>query len=432
MDTDLSYYHSHLTDMSGAAGIISSEDVLFLGSGLSISGCFLDTLAERSHELHGVTLLCSSFLASTRILFDPDCQKAFNCITFFADVLERMAEREHNMDFAAVPFGSLVAAATQVYGTNTVCVEVCPPNENGKLNTGVFGACFTPEILRSPGVTKRIAIVNRCQPRAVGEPGVTEYELEDFDLFVENDHDIVCYPPWSPSRQDDMIAAELLPHIHDGDAVLVEPGAIGSQLVSGLSGKSGLRLLTTTITDAFMTPVSSGAVVSVRGTSAFGSRKLYDWLWESGVCEMIHHTGVTLPESITALGSCVTVSEAQQVDLTGQVCMETRRGREFDGVGTRYAFVAGAVREKGGRSFVCLHAAAHSQGELRSNILPSLPEGAVVTIPRYLIQYVVTEYGAADLYLRSNRDRARALLAIAHPQFRESLRQEAGTSVSPD
>ena len=114
------------------------------------------------------------------------------------------------------------------------------------------------------------------------------------------------------------------------------------------------------------------------------------------------------------------------IDITGQACSEAQGSKQYSAVGGSFGFLSGAPRAKNGRSFLCLRSTfTDKAGAMHSNIVSALPEGSIVTTPRYLPQYIVTEYGVADVYLRTIKERIKALIPIAHPDFREALKYQA-------
>jgi len=162
------HYEEKLVSMEEAAGRVRSGDTVWMGSTLCVPYAFMDALADRHEELSDVTLLANMLLAPNKILMDPMYKKSFHTITFFANVLERMAAMQNNIDFHSAPYGFLVKSVTEVYKANVVAIEVCPPDEDGNFNVGVLGTNFTPTIIRSDCVKKRIAVVNKYQPVAHG------------------------------------------------------------------------------------------------------------------------------------------------------------------------------------------------------------------------------------------------------------------------
>ncbi len=421
------HYEEHLVSMEDAAKNIKSGDTIYMGSTLCVPGAFMDALADRYEELSNVTLVANMYLTPSKILMDPIYKKSFHTITMFANAYERMAAKQNNIDFNATPYGDLVKSVTEIYKANVVAIEVCPPDENGKINVGVLGTNFTPNIMRYPGITKRIAVINKFQPLAHGSDEITKYSVEDFDLIVESHHDIPALPVTAPTDYDKKIAEHIMPYVKDGDTVQIGMGGLGNQVAYDLMGKKDIHVFTEIGTDAMIDLAEAGVVKDIKMLGSFGTKELYKWLGErSDICELLDYTDVVVPESVAKVDNIVAINATFQIDITGQACSEAQGMNEYSGVGGSYAFLAGAPRAKNGRSFLCLRSTyTDKKGAVHSNIHAALPEGSVVTTPRFLVQYLVTEYGVADVYLKSVKDRINAIIPIAHPDFREELKQKA-------
>ncbi|MEA4894979.1 MAG: acetyl-CoA hydrolase/transferase C-terminal domain-containing protein [Oscillospiraceae bacterium] len=421
------YYEEHLVTMSEAAGKIESGDTIWMGSTLCIPYAFMDALAERVDELSNITLLGNMYLAPTQIMMDPSYKKTFHTISFFANVLERMASSMGTVDFHSAPYGTLIETVSEVYKANVVAIEICPPDADGNCNVGVLGTNFTPNIIKGDGVKKRIAVINSYQPFATGSDSVTKLPLSMFDYIVENHHDIPSLPVSPPTEYDKLIAEHIMPYISDGDTIQIGMGGLGNQIAYDLKSKKDLHVFTEIGTDAMIDLVESGVVKDIRMGGAFGSKELYQWLGKrSDVVTLLDVNDVVTPEAVEKIDNIVAINSTFMVDITGQACSEAQGPKQYSAVGGSYGFLSGAPKAKNGRSFLCLRSTyTDKAGVQHSNIVAMLPEGSVVTTPRYIPQYIVTEYGVANVYLRSNKDRIKALLAITHPDFKEEIKQQA-------
>jgi acyl-CoA hydrolase len=421
------HYEEKLVSMEEAAGRVRSGDTVWMGSTLCVPYAFMDALADRHEELSDVTLLANMLLAPNKILMDPMYKKSFHTITFFANVLERMAAMQNNIDFHSAPYGFLVKSVTEVYKANVVAIEVCPPDEDGNFNVGVLGTNFTPTIIRSDCVKKRIAVVNKYQPVAHGSEEVTKLPVAMFDHIVECDHDIPSLPVTEPTEFDKVIASQIMPYVNDGDTIQIGMGGLGNQIAKDLINKKDIHIFTEIGTDAMIELAEAGVVKDIRMAGAFGTKELYEWLGKRGdIVTLLDVDEVIDPNAVAKVDNIVAINSTFMIDLTGQACSEAQGVRQYSGVGGSFAFLSGAPLARNGRSFLCLRSTfTNKKGEVHSNIVSELPKGSIVTTPRYLPQYIVTEYGVADIYLKSNKDRIKALIPVAHPDFREQLRAEA-------
>ena len=422
------YYKEHLVSMKEAAQSIKSGETIWFGSTLCVPYAFLEELADRYDELTDMTLMANMYLVPTRVMTDAKYKDHFHVISMFGNVMERTAQAKGgNIDFWPVAYGKMVQAVTEIYKANVVCVEVCPMDENGKFNTGVLGTNFTPNIMRHPGITKRIAVVNKYQPIATGAESVTQYNVEDFDYIVENDHDIPSLPVTAPTEFDKAIAEHIIPYIHDGDTVQIGMGGLGNQIAYELASKKDLNIFTEIGTDAMIGLGEAGVIKKISMAGSFGTKELYHWLGKrTDLTNLLDVDDVLVPNAVAKQDNIVAINATFQIDITGQACSEAQGPIEYSGVGGSFAFLAGAPEAKNGRSFLCLRSThPNKSGGQITNIHALLPEGSVVTTPRFLVQYIVTEYGVADVYLRTIKDRIRRIIRIAHPDFREDLKAKA-------
>ncbi|MEG1908501.1 MAG: acetyl-CoA hydrolase/transferase C-terminal domain-containing protein [Oscillospiraceae bacterium] len=420
------YYDEHLMTMDEAAGKIVSGDSIWMGSTLCVPDAFMDKLGDRVDELSNITLMANMYLNPNKVLLDPSYKKTFHVVSFFSNVLERMAAKGNSIDFHSAPYGMLAEAVTDVYKANVVAIEICPPDENGICNVGLLGTNFTPEIIRNSSVTKRIAVINKFQPTASGSADLTQIPLSMFDIIVENHHDIPSLPVSAPTEYDKLIAAQIMPYVNDGDTIQIGMGGLGNQIAYDLAEKKDLHVFTEIGTDAMIDLVETGVVKDITMAGAFGTKELYHWLGEHGdIVTLKSVPNVITPEAVAKVDNIVAINATFMIDLTGQACSEAQGINQYSGVGGSFGFLSGAPKAKNGRSFLCLRSTfTDKAGAQHSNIVSALPAACVVTTPRYLVQYVVTEYGVADVYLKTNKDRMRALLPIAHPDFREELKQQ--------
>ncbi len=421
------YYEEHLVTMAEAAGKITSGDAIWMGSSLSIPYDFMDALADRYEELSNITLMGNMYLSPVKVLFDPTYKKTFHTISFFPNVFERMSADMGIVDIHSAPFGSLLETVTAVYKANVVAVEVCPPDEDGYCNVGLLGTNYTPNIMKMDCIKKHIAVINSFQPVATGNDELTRIHISRFDCIVENHHDIPALPVSAPTEFDKIIASQIMPYINDGDTIQIGMGGLGNQIAYDLMNKKDLHVFTEIGTDAMIDLVEAGVVKDIRMGGAFGSKELYEWLGKHGdVVTLLDVFDVIMPEAIAKVDNIVAINSTFMVDITGQACSEAQGTKQYSAVGGSFGFLAGAPHAKNGRSFLCLRSTyTDKAGVQHSNIVSKLPAGSIVTTPRYLPQYIVTEYGVADVYLRTNKDRIKALVAIAHPDFKDQVKQEA-------
>jgi 4-hydroxybutyrate CoA-transferase len=286
-----------------------------------------------------------------------------------------------------------------------VIVHAAPPDRAGYLSLGVSVSYPLPAARRAPLV---IAQVNPRMPRTLGNAFLHRSQI---DAWAEVD--------------------ELIP---DGATVQVGIGAIPQAVMDALRGKKDLGVHSLLV-DHILPLVEAGVITNARKrlrrgrmdiAEIMGTARLFAWSHENPMINMEPSDIVHDPQVVGALGDFVAVNSALEVDLLGQVNAESVDGRQVAGIGGQFDYVLGASRAAGGRSVIALPSTV--KGGAVSRITPQLPAGARVTTPRFLADYVVTEYGVAALRGKSDAGRRRELTRVAHPAFRELLERAGATS----
>ena len=277
--------------------------------------------------------------------------------------------------------------------------------------------------------------INEHYPRLQGVDGSHRVHLSEADLVVEGTHEPLPVRSYrAPSETDVAIAKLVVEQIPDGAVLSLGVGGVPYTVAQMLcaSDRKDLGCHTGTISDAFLELYKAGKLTNARkeldaGRSAWnlamGSQALYDWLdaepdlFHPGDLDYIHSV-----ERIARLSNVISINGGVQLDLMGQENAESAGTRQLSGIGVQMDFLEGAFRSRGGKGFICINSSRMTKdGERKSNIVAAIPSGAAVSAPRTMIQYVATEYGVASLAGKSLRERAEAMAAIAHPDFREEL-----------
>lgn len=284
--------------------------------------------------------------------------------------------------------------------------------------------------------------VNPDQPRCLG--GAEEsVHISQVDYIVESDRLRPLYdaPIPEPTEAEKKIADHLMPFIHDGSCVQLgiggTPNAVGKMIAeSDLKHMGGH---TEMLVDAYVEMIESGRMDGSRKeidkrrtayTFAIGSRRLYDFMHENPRVASYPVDYINDPKRIALLNNFVSINNALQIDLFSQVNAESivKNGvtGQVSGNGGMLDFVLGSQWSRGGKSFICLEAThTDREGNLHSSIVPSFDPGAIITIPRQMVDYIVTEYGAERMTASPTWMRAEKLINLAHPDFREDLIKEA-------
>ncbi len=333
------------------------------------------------------------------------------------------ARRRGRVAFAPLRYFDLVTAFAPggAWAPDGVLVHCAPPDRQGYLSLGVAVGLTLPAARRAPLV---IAQVNPRMPRTRGNAYLHRSQI---DAWVEVDAPLYEYPPPAITEVEQAIGRTVATLIPDGATVQVGVGAIPQAVLESLADHRDLALHSLLV-DASVGLVERGTVTATakrlhRGrldvAEAMGTRRLFDFLHDNPFVNMESSGWVHDPEVVARLDRFVAVNSALEVDLGGQVTAESLGARQVAGVGGQFDFVLGASRSRGGASIVALPSTGRDG--VVSRIVARLAHGAAVTTPRFLVDWVVTEHGAAELRGRDERARAAALIAVAHPRFREEL-----------
>lgn len=323
-----------------------------------------------------------------------------------------------------------------------VCTVAAPPDTDGYMSLSLHvGACFD-ELRRAIADPDRVLIVevNEELPRTLGfgDDYPHRIHVDDADFLVEGDRPVIEISDPEPSDVDRTIASLVAGFIDDGATLQTGIGGIPSTIVSLLAegGGGDYGIHSEMFTTGLMRLHQAGKVTNAHKgifegfsvtTFSAGTTELYDWLDCNDLVRFLPVDVVNSPEVISRNKRMVTINGALAVDLYGQVVADTIGERQFSGIGGHEDFVSAPGLEFGDRSLVCLPATAEVDGRSVSRITVVPPEGAVVTTPRHQLDLVVTEFGVAHLSGRTVKERAMSLAGIAHPDFRDGLRERAAT-----
>jgi 4-hydroxybutyrate CoA-transferase len=304
-----------------------------------------------------------------------------------------------------------------------------PPDEDGYVSFGL--SPLDAAIVDAARLT--IAQVNESVPFVKGEG--MQCKLSDFDYIVEITEDLPVIEAGAPSEVEQKIAEQVMPYIVDGACIQLGIGGLANAVGSFLKEKKDLGIHTEMFVESMVDLIECGAVTNSRkpfdkGISilgfGLGSKRMYDFADGNKELESRSFGYVNNPHIVSQIDNFVSINATMAVDLLGQCYSESIGFRQYSGTGGQVDFVRGARHSKGGHSFICTPSTMKKKdGSLKSKIILANDPGTVVTTLRTDVQYVVTEYGVAYLVGESIEERAKRLIAIAHPMFREELTADA-------
>jgi len=310
--------------------------------------------------------------------------------------------------------------------TDVALIQTSPPDAFGYMSLGV-SVDITASVLRQ--AKRVVAEVNPNMPRTLGDSFV---HVDQVDLLVPVDTPVIEYVHPPSDEVAGRIAQYIANIIEDGSTLQIGLGRIPSQALKYLLDRRDLGIHSDVITDSIVELVNAGVVTGrkkslhrdmVVASFCLGSRRLYDLIDSNPLFSFHPIEYVCDPQIIGKNHKMVSVSQAFAVDLTGQICADQFEGEFYSGVSTQPDFLRGAAQSPGGKPIICLPST--TAGGNASRVRPLLKAGEGVTVARSDVHYVVTEYGIAYLFGKSIRERALALIEIAHPKFRDWLLEQA-------
>lgn len=425
------HYKSHLTTDEAVAKAIKPGDVIWMGQGPEMPYTLLDELHAQMEDHHDVIILYNIAVSPFNMLFDPGSKKHFRLISFFNLPLERMSGEMGIMEYHSCGYDHLDEGIF-AYGCNTIALHVCPPDENGYCNVGHYGVSTSSLVANDPRVTKKIAYIDSTGHFPIpGDYKDVAIHVSDFDYIVECDTEVFQIPPDPPTQIDKDIAAHILPYIKQGDKLQVGWGGLGDEILANLRAAGPLECYAEICCDVMVDLVEEGVLTKVRASSPGAcSDRFFKFLTVDDRIQLLPRDRMIELFEVAKQDNIFAINVTLMVDLLGQACSEAQGLKPYSGAGGSFAYIYGAMRSPGGRSFLCLRStyASSEDGIRHSSVVPWLPEGSIVTTPKNAQMYIVSEWGVADVYLKSMKDRVRAIIKIAHPDYRQELKEKILTS----
>lgn len=415
-------YRERLRSSAEAVAAIRSGEKVYLGSGCAAPHGLIASLTARHEELRGVDIIHHLTMGDAPYIA-PGMEESFRLRDCFVAANTREAVNEGRADYIPVHLHEMPRLFRRgVIPLDWALIQVSPPDEHGFCSFGIEVGVTKPAALCARNI---VVEVNRRMPRTLGDSFIHVSKIE---AFVEVDRDLDEFHPEPPSGVELEVGRHVAGLIEDGACLQLGLGAIPNAVLGYLGDRRDLGIHTEMITEALPGLVLSGVVTGERKSLhpgkvvagfIMGSRQVYDFAHDNALFEFHPTDYVNHPANIARNVGMTAVNSAIEIDLTGQVCSDSIGERIHSGFGGQADFMRGAAMAEGGRPIIALPSTTADGA--RSRIVPVLATGAGVVLTRADVHYVVTEYGVAPMLGRSLRERAEALIAIAHPEFRESL-----------
>lgn len=410
-----------------AVKLIESGDHVYIQGSTSIPEVLVQALADRGSELKDVTLYSGFAVGKHKAPYcRPEFKDTFLVDSFFVcnSVREWIAEgygatTPHFL--GEVP--SLMRDGT--WRVDVALINCSMPDEEGNVSFGVSADVATAAVECADIV---IAQINRQMPFSYGDPVIN---LSQLAAAVVVDDPLVEVPTPEPTENEIKIGNAIAEIIPDGATLQIGVGGIPNAVIRALGNHKHLGLHTEAMTDGVLPLLEKGIIDNslkkvLPGKSvaslALGSRKLYDYMDKNPDIIFKDVAWTNNPFIIAQNPKVMAINSCLEIDLTGQICADSLGTKIFSGIGGQHDFVYGASRSEGGKSFLAMLSTTNKG---LNKIKPVLTPGAGVVTTRFQTNYVVTEYGAVDLRGKNLPERAKLLISIAAPQFREELEKAA-------
>jgi acetyl-CoA hydrolase len=422
-------YQSRITTADEAVRVIESGQRVFLTGNCSVPQKLLSALVKRAKELDDVEIL-QVLTVGPAPHADPEMEGHLKVNTLFISSNVRKAVHEGRADFTPALLSEIpLLMKDGILPLDVALIHVAPPDEHGFCSLGIEAG-----LTKTPAQSAQIVIaeVNEQMPRTLGDSFIHYSKITH---AVPVNYPLAELPMGEPNELSMKIGKSIAELIEDGSTMQMGIGAIPDAVLNFLGDKKDLGVHTELFSDGVMDLIQRGVINNERKSLhpgkiiagfVLGSRALYDFIDDNPIVELHPTEYVNDPFVIATNDRMISINSAIEVDLTGQVCADSIGPKLYSGVGGQLDFVYGAARSKGGKPIIALPSTASLRDGTRlSRITPMLKHGAGVVTTRNHVRYVVTEFGVAELYGRSIRQRAQALIAIAHPDFRDDLLSQA-------
>jgi len=417
-------YQQKLTTAAQAVRVVKSGNRIVFSHACGEPRILPPELLKRSEELRDVQILHQVPMGEA-LYCRPEYARSFRHIALFAGAPTREAIWDGRGDYLPRFNVEIPSLFDSQWPIDVAMVTVSPPDRHGFCSLGI-SVDWTRKGVECAKVV--IAEANKNMPRVHGDSFI---HVSQMDHIVEVDVPLYELNKKKMTEVEERIGRNIAELIEDESCLQLGIGGIPDAVLANLTAFRDLGIHSEMIADGVMDLVEKGVITGAKKTLhkgkivvtfLMGSRDFYDWLDDNPMIEIHTVDYVNDPTVIARNKKMISINSALEVDLLGQVCADTMGPQQFSGVGGQVDFVRGAKASEGGKAIIALPSTAK---EKISRIVPLFKPGAAVTTSRNDIDYVVTDYGIAALAGKTVQDRMKAMINIAHPEFREELTRKA-------
>lgn len=418
----LTPFKSKVVTADEAVKHIQNGDLVVLSHAAAVPKLCVDALVRNAEKFKDVKIYHMLCLGEGKYMA-PEMASHFRHVTNFVGANSRAAVAENRADFIPGFFYEVPSMMRQgLLPVDVAIVQLSAPNEEGYCSFGISCDYTKPAAEEAKIV---IGEINAQMPFVGGDNTI---HLSDIDFIVEADYPLYTIPQPKIGEVEEAIGKNCAELVKDGDTLQLGIGAIPDAVLQFLKDKKDLGIHTEMFADGVLELVRRGVITGAKkslhpgkmvATFLMGTQDVYDFVNNNPDVELYSVDYVNDPRVIAQNDNMISINSCIEVDLMGQVVSECIGPKQFSGTGGQVDYVRGATWSKNGKSIMAMPSTA-SKGTA-SRIVPKVADGAAVTTLRNDVDYIVTEYGIARLKGKSLRERAEALISIAHPDFREEL-----------
>ena len=413
------------TTAQEAISKIQSGSHIFIHSVAAAPQHLIGTLMNRSHELSDIHIYHLHTEGEAPYV-KPEFEDIFQLHSFFIGPNVRQATIEGRADYIPIFLNEVpILIRKKIVPINVALISVSRPDKHGYVSLGT-SVDATKAAVEVADIV--IAQVNSYMPRTFGDATL---HMSNINFMVEYNEPMPCHELGEPTDVEKKIGSYIAELVPNGATLQMGIGSLPNAVLANLQDHKNLGIHTEMFSDGVLPLIESGVVNNSKkkifrgrsvATFVMGSQKIYDFLDDNPGVLLKEVNFVNDPDTISQNPKVVAINSAIEIDLTGQVCSDSIGSRMYSGVGGQIDFIRGAAKSDGGVPIIAI---GSRTAKGFSKIVPTLKNGAGVVSTRANVHYIITEYGVVDLYGKNLKERARALINLAHPDDRESLERAA-------
>ncbi|SMC40053.1 acetyl-CoA hydrolase/transferase family protein [Papillibacter cinnamivorans] len=426
-------YESKIISLDKALSLVQSDFQIVTGLGAAEGKLFLSSLHTLAGRVKNVTLTNCLPMADLP-LYKAEYKDSFNIDGWFYTPLLRAAHKNGNTSFIPGHLHSSAYKRLDHIHPNIYVGSATMPDKHGYVSLSISNT-YEKRMIEAADIV--ILEINPHMPYTYGD---VELHVRDVDYMIKADYDVPVLPDLPFTEKDAVIGKYISDLVHDGDCIQLGIGGIPNAVARGLENKNDLGVHTELLTSGIMKLANMGVVNGSKkqvdrgkmvATMVLGTPELYEFVDHNPAVQIRDGAEVNDPYVISRNDNQVSINTTLEVDLTGQCCSESLGSMQFSGTGGQADTAIGAQMSKNGRSIIALYSTAMVKDPKTgvrhevSKIVPQLKAGAAVSLSRNDVDYLVTEYGVAQLKGTNLRERVEILSSIAHPDFRDELKRQA-------